>query len=70
MEIEIEPVNGADGYNILWGSSPEKLYHSWMLMGETIKNIGALVEGRTYYVRVDSFNENGVTEGIVIENVI
>ena len=27
------------------------------------QNIGALVEGETVYVRVDAFNENGITEG-------
>ena len=27
------------------------------------QNIGALVEGETVYVRVDVFNENGITEG-------
>ena len=25
--------------------------------------VGALVKGRTYYVRVDAFNENGITAG-------
>lgn len=25
--------------------------------------IGALVKGKEYYVRVDAFNENGITEG-------
>ncbi len=57
-------VKGEDavGYNILWGSSPEKLYHSCQIFGEE-KIIGALVKGRSYYVRVDAFNENGITEG-------
>ena len=52
------------GYNILFGSSPEKLYHSYMIFGRTKQRIGALVEGREYYVRVDAFNESGITEGI------
>lgn len=57
----------AVGYNVLWGNSPERLYHSWMVMGTRInrKRIGALVKGRDYYVRVDVFNENGITEGKV-----
>ena len=58
------PVDAAVGYNILWGSSPEKLYHSYMIFGKE-KRIGALVKGRSYYVRVDAFNENGITEGTV-----
>lgn len=52
----------AVGYNILWGCSPEKLYHSYMIFGNK-KRVGALVKGREYYVRVDAFNENGITEG-------
>ncbi len=52
----------ATGYNILWGSSPDKLYHSYMVF-ERSKRIGALVKGREYYVRVDAFNENGITMG-------
>lgn len=54
-----EPVTG---YNILWGLKPDKLYHSYLTY-DSKKRIGALVEGEAYYVRVDSFNENGITEG-------
>lgn len=62
MEVEIQD-NGATGYNILWGYTPEKLYHSYMIFG-TKKRIGALVKGRKYYIRVDAFNENGIIKGI------
>lgn len=55
---------GAVGYNILWGHAPEKLYHSYMIFGSE-QRIGALVQGQEYYVRVDAFNENGITEGVV-----
>ena len=61
MNVTITP-DGATGYNILWGSSPEKLYHSYMVFG-TKQRIGALVKDRNYYVRVDAFNENGITKG-------
>lgn len=53
------------GYNILWGSDPEKLYHSYMTFRKKQK-IGGLVRGRSYYVRIDSFNENGITEGTAV----
>lgn len=54
-------------YNILWGHSPDKLYHSYLVMGNRIeeKRIGALVNGQDCYVRIDSFNENGITYGMV-----
>lgn len=64
MMVEINQVN-ATGYNILWGDSPEKLYHSYMTF-DTRQKIGALVKGKSYYVRVDAFNENGITEGQVV----
>ncbi len=57
--------SGAVGYNILWGYDPDKLYHSYMVYGSTGQKIGALVQGREVYVRIDAFNENGITEGIV-----
>ena len=57
------------GYNILWGHAPDKLYHSYMVYGATSnsKRIGALVKGQPVYVRVDVFNEVGITEGEVLE---
>ena len=54
------------GYNILFGASPQKLYHSYQTF-ETKKRIGALIKGREYFVRVDAFNENGITEGTCIK---
>ncbi|MBQ2089051.1 MAG: family 43 glycosylhydrolase [Lachnospiraceae bacterium] len=65
MDVKME-AQGAVGYNILWGESPEKLYHSWMTY-ENSQKVSALVADREYYVRVDSFNENGITEGEVIK---
>ena len=58
----------AAGYTVLWGSSREKLYHSAMCF-DSKQKIGALVKGRNYTVRVDAFNENGITEGTVYQNI-
>lgn len=55
----------AVGYNVLWGFAPEKLYHSSMVFGKNEANLGALVKGQSLYVRVDAFNEAGITEGNV-----
>ena len=54
------------GYNILWGHAEDKLYHSYMIFGKKEQKIGALIKGTDYFVRVDTFNENGITEGEVI----
>ncbi|MFV0466657.1 MAG: family 43 glycosylhydrolase [Lachnospiraceae bacterium] len=63
MDVEIKE-NAAVGNLILWGHAPDKLYHSCMVYG-TKQHIGALVKDTDYYVRVDAFNENGITEGTV-----
>lgn len=63
MSVQIQG-SGAVGYNILWGEDPQKLYHSYMVFHPK-QRIGALIKGRDYWVRVDAFNEAGITEGNV-----
>ncbi|MED4954804.1 hypothetical protein ABEO75_29865 [Paenibacillus macerans] len=76
-EIKTEVKSGLDlyvswkqdeavGHNVLWGFAPEKLYHSYMVLGKNEVNIGALIKGEPIYVKVDAFNEKGITEGEVI----
>mgnify|MGYP002624156050 CR=1 FL=1 len=67
MLVSIAPQKDALGFNILFGDSPEKLYHSCTVFRSGEKRIGALIKDRTYCVRVDAFNENGVTEGACIK---
>ena len=63
MVVQLKEQADALGYNILFGSSPEKLYHSDLVFKAGSQRVGALIKGREYYVRVDAFNENGITEG-------
>ncbi|MGN8737967.1 family 43 glycosylhydrolase [Bilifractor sp. HCP3S3_D3] len=63
MVVQIREQMDTLGYNILFGSSPEKLYHSYMIFKAGSQRVGALIKGREYYVRVDAFNENGITKG-------
>ncbi len=74
--VEFEVVNGLDltvsweqdsavGHNVLWGYSPEKLYHSYMVIDQNEVKIGALIRDEPVYIRVDAFNEVGITEGEV-----
>ena len=74
----IEDGGDAIGYNILWGASPDRLYHSYMIFvgddrytdGQQLaQRIGALVKGKKYCFRVDAFNGAGITEGTVTEGV-
>lgn len=55
----------AVGYNVLWGFAPDKLYHSYMVLGSKNIVIGALIKDQPVYVRVDAFNEIGISEGEV-----
>ena len=62
LAVEWQDDVNAVGYVVQWGHSPEKLYHSRMTF-EPCAAIGALVAGQPVYLRVDSFNENGITHG-------
>ena len=74
--VSIGETADAIGYNILWGHEERKLYHSYQIYRnpESVqkaveqqieKRIGALVKEQECFVRVDSYNENGITHGTV-----
>lgn len=68
-ELDVEVVITAEnavGHNILWGLEPEKLYHSCMTY-HTTQKITGLVKGQSYFYRVDAFNENGITQGKILQ---
>ncbi|MBT1170328.1 family 43 glycosylhydrolase [Bifidobacterium sp. SO4] len=69
MTVSWKPSNDATGHNILWGHTPDKLYHSYMVFGSErgSQRIGALIAGQPVYVRVDAFNTAGITEGEVLQ---
>ncbi|MBR0205178.1 MAG: family 43 glycosylhydrolase [Clostridia bacterium] len=67
MLVDIEPQADALGYNILFGSGPEKLYHSYMTFAAGETRVGALIQGREYCVRVDALNESGITQGTCVK---
>ncbi|MBQ8952685.1 MAG: family 43 glycosylhydrolase [Clostridia bacterium] len=66
MSVTIQAQENTLGYNILFGETPDKLYHSYMVFHAGDQRVGALIKGRSYYVRVDAFNESGVTEGTCV----
>ncbi|MBP2328987.1 hypothetical protein JOF56_009372 [Kibdelosporangium banguiense] len=61
--IEWEPVPGVQGYNVRFGLTRDKLYHSWLLYEQTDLDLRALNAGTDCWIAVDAFNENGVTAG-------
>ncbi|MBT2291525.1 family 43 glycosylhydrolase [Paenibacillus albidus] len=58
--------DNAVGHNVIWGFAPDKLYHSYMTFGCNQVTLSALIKGQPLYVRVDAFNEKGITEGEVL----
>jgi len=68
FEVTVTAAEGAVGYNILWGHDPEKLYHSYLTY-KTTQTVGALAKGQKCYVRVDAFNEAGITHGTTVVEV-
>ena len=56
----------AQGCNIRYGIAPDKLYQSWLVYGVQELDLSTLMAGQDYYLRVDSFNENGITEGSLL----
>ncbi len=52
------------GYNILWGIEPDKLYNSWMVYDKKELLLKSLSVEQTYYFSIEAFNENGISEKI------
>lgn len=63
MTVAVKEQEDALGYNILFGNSEDKLYHSLLCFEAGTHRVGALIQGREYFVRVDAFNENGIRRG-------
>ena len=50
------------GYNVLWGIAPGKLYNSWMVYGKNSLELKSLTVDQTYFFALEAFNENGISE--------
>ena len=59
--IRWRPVDNAYGYNIYFGTAPDKLYNSVMLYGSNDYFFKGMDKERTYYFCIEALNENGVS---------
>ena len=66
-KISWQHLDNAQGCNVRYGTAPDKLYHSWLVYDADEVTLSTLMAGQTYYICVDSFNENGITEGDVVK---
>lgn len=69
ITIKWENQNNVQGYNVIWGIAPDKLYSSWMVYGNNELLLKALNRDQVYYFAIESFNENGVSELSEIKRV-
>ncbi len=49
------------GYNVLWGIAPDKLYSSWLVYDKNYLEMKSLTVDQEYYFAVEAFNENGIS---------
>jgi len=58
-----EEVEGAVGYNVLWGIQPDKLYQTYQVFADqaTKLEVRALSVGQKYSFAIEAFNERGVS---------
>jgi xylan 1,4-beta-xylosidase len=59
VTVSWKSVPGATGYNIRYGTHPEKLYSTYQVMGDTSVVINSLNTLQEYHFVIEAFNENG-----------
>lgn len=69
IAISWTPVKGAQGYNVLWGIAPDKLYSSWMVYDANELFMKSLTVDQDYYFSIEAFNENGISERTEVQYV-
>lgn len=68
--LEWTPSVNADGYLVRFGIDPEFMNQTIQVKGGDVSSlcIHILTRGEKYWYRVDTYNENGITEGPVVED--
>ncbi|RVT79636.1 carbohydrate-binding protein [Flavobacterium sufflavum] len=56
----------ATGYNIRYGTAPDKLYMNYQVFNADSLTIHSLNAQQKYFFTIDTFNENGITKGIKV----
>ena len=59
--VSWEKKDGVQGYNVLWGIAPDKLYSSWMVYENNSLELKSLTVDQEYYFSVEAFSEKGVS---------
>jgi hypothetical protein len=60
--IQWDRQNNCQGYNVLWGIAPDKLYNSWMVYDDNFLELKSLTTDQSYYFSIEAFNESGISQ--------
>ena len=60
VDLTWDPVAGAVGYTIRFGTQQDKLYHTYQVLGTNAVRINSLNSLSPYYFTIEAFNENGI----------
>ncbi|GAA4332458.1 family 43 glycosylhydrolase [Flaviaesturariibacter amylovorans] len=60
--VRWSPVDGATGYNVYMGTNPNKLYNNVMVLNANEYYYKGMDKLKTYYLQIEAFNENGVSQ--------
>ena len=63
VDLSWTKIPAAVGYNIRYGTSKDKLYHNYQVLGTESLIIRSLNAFQKYYFTIDAFNESGITKG-------
>ena len=69
VHLSWNKAEGATGYNIRYGTHGDRRYLDYQVYTDTTLTINSLNAGAAYYFGIESFNENGITEGTEVVEV-
>jgi hypothetical protein len=69
MTVSWDESPNAEGYMIRFGINPDELNQHYMIQSQTSIMLRCLNKGVDYYVRVDAYNESGMTVGARVVKV-
>jgi len=70
VKLTWEKQMNATGYNVRFGTEPDKLYRSYEVYGDTSVTIRSLNKHQSCFFEVDAFDENRIVKGTFHSSVI
>ena len=64
--LKWNPIDDAFGYVLYYGTDPNKLYTSIMVYDQNEYWLKTLDSKKTYYFKIEAFNENGISKASTI----